>query len=622
MIIAIDTETKGLDATQYVLGCLIKEGKAKPEIYLNKEDLWKRVLNLAYSEAKRGKNLNVYSHNAQYDTAVYVNLEDPHLIFFSNKPFIWGYKISIRECIEYGIPFTKTDEKREGKEIIKFLDTMAIFKGSLSKIGEMLNYPKMEIPEYLKEGEFNITEAKIKEITPYLIRDTEIVMKSIEWIKKKLKEEEVEIKRLYTINQIAISYLMNQLKKLPREETIGILQDEKIGKTWETYRSEEIHSAYRGGRVEAFKTGVFKKTTEIDFNSRYPWELINLKCPDLKSERKTWQPLENGREINELLNEIGISKAIIYNKENKLGLLSIRTNTENYFPSKNTYMIGTWTHQELREAIKEGYEIIGIEYSITWKEGPNPFKTIMTRLRKKREESKTEMENWFYKSMMNTSIGKMAQHRTDQEMIIDEVDKAQEYLRHNWEIIKGIKNKYMYKREAKKSHKKYYMPIIPTLVNANSRIGMYHDLKKIAEKDLIYHDTDNIIFTGSYKELYKIGDNMGEYKIKKENTESVIYGKKTRSLGDEIIISGFNQKDITIEEFKKGIVKGKEMTTIKTTNNLREVGKFKETKRDLNEQTKNKKNREEEYKNQKLLIDYNINDISYFFKYIENLKIT
>ena len=39
MIITIDTETKGLDATKYVTGCIIFEHK-KPEIYRNKKELW------------------------------------------------------------------------------------------------------------------------------------------------------------------------------------------------------------------------------------------------------------------------------------------------------------------------------------------------------------------------------------------------------------------------------------------------------------------------------------------------------------------------------------------------------------------------------------------------------
>ena len=180
MIIAIDIETRGLDATKFVCGCLLKETSPKrPEFYRTKKALWKRVLELAEQENKRNKTLTIYSHNAQYDTAGYVNLKDKNLKFFCNKPFIWAYK-------------------RNGKEIIKFLDTMSIFKMNLKKIGQLISLPKLEMPNALTTGEA-ITSTK--ELKPYITRDCEIVLKSIEYLKNKLKEDGIKTKRLITINR-------------------------------------------------------------------------------------------------------------------------------------------------------------------------------------------------------------------------------------------------------------------------------------------------------------------------------------------------------------------------------------------------------------------------------------
>lgn len=620
MIIAIDIETKGLDATQYVYGCLIKEKTKKPEFYKKKEDLWNRILEIAYKEAKRDKMTNVYSHNAQYDTAGYVDLEDKHLIFFSNRPFIWGYALTIEECEEKGIKYTKTEKEKGKKEIIKFLDTMSIFKGSLKSLGEMINLPKLEMPKYLETGEFNITENKLKEIEPYLERDTEIVMKSIMYLKEILIKEDVKIKRLYTINQIAIQYVINKLKKMNYEEIKNILKDKEKGEVHETYRSEEIHASYRGGRVEAFRTGEFKEVTYIDCNSLYPYIIMNMEIPDLKSERKTWKPLEK-RKKEEIIREMGISRCLIYNNKDDLGILGIRTQQQNYFPKSKTWMIGTWTHEELRQAENEGYEIIDIEWTVNWKTSNNPFKKIYEELYISRINTKTQIENWFYKMMMNASIGKMAQHRINQEIVIDDVDEATNYLKKNYEMIKGIGRRIMYKTTKNEKKKKYYMPIIASLVNANARIKMYHELKKIDKKDIIYTDTDSIIFKGKHLDKYEITKNLGDFKIEKENATAYVYGRKTYSINEEIKISGFNQRNMDIEDFKKGIVKAKQMITIKTTNNLKEVGKFKEEIRDLKIQKENSEKNKELIESQRLMIDYDINDISFFFKHFEKMEI-
>ena len=91
MIVAVDIETKGLDCTKYVSGCLIKEDKKKPEVYHKKEELWNRILELGRKQKKRGKMLNVYSHNATYDFYGYADLTDKNIKYFSHKPFIVSY---------------------------------------------------------------------------------------------------------------------------------------------------------------------------------------------------------------------------------------------------------------------------------------------------------------------------------------------------------------------------------------------------------------------------------------------------------------------------------------------------------------------------------------------------
>jgi hypothetical protein len=74
------------------------------------------------------------------------------------------------------------------------------------------------------------------------------------------------------------------------------------------------------------------------------------------------------------------------------------------------------------------------------------FQKFLKTFYKKRFESDTEFDKYYYKQMMNAGIGKLAQHRTGQELVIDSVEKVEEYLKKQFDIVKGIGLNYMYKK--------------------------------------------------------------------------------------------------------------------------------------------------------------------------------
>jgi hypothetical protein len=267
MIVAVDIETRSLDATQYLTGCVLGSSWKKPEIYRNKNDLWERIKALGIQEGKRDKVLSVYSHNAQYDTAGYVDLTDKHLVLFSQKPFIWAYRLTSDECDEFGVKHLPN----KGKEIIKFLDTWAIFHMPLKDLGLLINLPKQETPASLFETSKEMTEEDLKLVETYMVRDCEIVIQALSFLKQKLKNEGIVLKRLYTINQIAIQYLLHNLANLPDEQTKDLFWDKSKNEIRRTFREVEIHEAYRGGRVEAFQTGVF---TDVNYRLQFALSVL------------------------------------------------------------------------------------------------------------------------------------------------------------------------------------------------------------------------------------------------------------------------------------------------------------------------------------------------------------
>ena len=176
------------------------------------------------------------------------------------------------------------------------------------------------------------------------------------FLKKKLKNEGVTVKRLYTINQIAINHLMNKIKQLPDDYKEPLFWDKKKGITRRTLRTKEIHSAYRGGRVEAFSTGELKKVIIVDANSLYGFSASKIKGINLKSERFFYNPLECGILLKDILNKIGLSRVLLYNESDEWGFIPIRTNTSSFYPKTNKYIIGTYTHIEINHALNNGYK--------------------------------------------------------------------------------------------------------------------------------------------------------------------------------------------------------------------------------------------------------------------------
>jgi len=593
LIITGDIETRGLDAREFILGCLYINSK-KQEYFTRKEDMWNRIIELGIIEAKKKRVLTIYFHNCQFDFYGIANLEDKNIWYHSLKPFIATYRIN-------------------EKIIIKFLDSLGIFKMNLKELGDIIGKPKLETPDKFIKG---LREQKIiEEDKMYIKRDSEIVYNAIYMLKGLLKEKGIKIRGLYTTSQIAINWFMNKLREDKENDKLFMDKNKRI--LWKTKYSNQIHETYRGGRVDCFKTGKFKNASYIDANNLYGYASMNIPFPDLRTEHFEYNPLRN-KNLGEILGKIGICKVLIKNENNKLGLLPIRTDTGNYYPRKGCYLIGIWTTLELKEAVKEGYIIKSMEWGIFWEKRENPYKKITKELYELRLNSKNSFEKTFYKDMMNYSYGKLAQNRETWEMIIESVELAEEYMKRNWKAIKGIgKENYLYVRKNKEKERNYYCPIIPTLINAFARIYMYQQMKEFKYEDLLYHDTDSIMFQGSIPQKVKISNQIGEFKEVNKNNQAIIYGRKTYAIGDEIKIAGFKKRDININIFEKGEVTNMRMETLKTTKDLKKVGGFREEKRDLKEDNKKYIRVRGILDKGKVFKDSTLKNINYF---IEELK--
>ena len=178
-----------------------------------------------------------------------------------------------------------------------------------------------------------------------------------------------------------------------------------------------------------------------------------------------------------------------------LGLLPVRTDDKNHYPGPKKYLLGVWTNDELTAALKEGYKLIDIQWTITYETAPeNPFTNYFKELYDKRIQSVSNYDYWFWKQIMNRTIGKFAQVKESQDIRIDSIEKDEELAAQGYEPVMRKDRTFIYKKEKTNGKKKpYYCPIIPCQVVSGGRLYMYQHYQKIPHKDLVYTDTDNIL---------------------------------------------------------------------------------------------------------------------------------
>ena len=83
---------------------------------------------------------------------------------------------------------------------------------------------------------------EIENAKPYCAQDTLIDLKLVDHLRQKLQEERVTIKRLYTINQVAIQYLINKLKKSQTATEAQLFWNQETGEIRRTLRDQEIQN--------------------------------------------------------------------------------------------------------------------------------------------------------------------------------------------------------------------------------------------------------------------------------------------------------------------------------------------------------------------------------------------
>lgn len=536
MIIALDTETykfnkekevyePSLDARDFVLGCIKIDGKKKPLWFTNPEKMFNFLVDFIEKRKKEGHNCYIYAHNHSYDLYAYAKhkINDVEILQVKQQKPLFGL------LNETGL----------------LLDTLSFYKCPLSNVGKLVGLPKLEMPMEVKD---------LSQLKKYLLRDVEIVLESIKMLRDVLESLSHRPKKMLTAGSLAMNYFKTYCK---REQFEGIPFSAYLyrrGTIHQTRHNKFIRRALRGGRCECFKQGKFKGVSMVDINSLYPYVMAELlRVPDILKEKRHYNI--NGMIPNEdILEKIGVVKAKVKFPKKKMGYLptkNARTGKGIFFPCNGEIVTGYWTTFELRNAIKEDYEVLEIYDAVLYEELPfNPFTKLMRGLYELRHRSEEEM-GYVIKLLMNSLAGKFAQYRGDTERAVCHRDDVLDYEKDGYEIQSDLGEEYFLAKEGEKKVPPYAHPIFTILINAYARDFLYWQMKKLPFEDLLYCDTDAICFTGNHMEKFDTGNKLGQFKIvfDKENGEFIKEKdyRFTNKEGDvlKVVCAGSTNRELT-----------------------------------------------------------------------------
>ena len=174
-----------------------------------------------------------------------------------------------------------------------------------------------------------------------------------------------------------------------------------------------------------------------------------------------------------------------------------------------------------------------------------------------------------------------------------------------------IDDKYFYAKKDSEYIPNYVNVTLSALIVAKAKEIMYEEYIKIPEEDLLYTDTDSIIFKGQHIHKFNISNELGKFKIEHENKPVNIIKEKLYSIGDHVKCSGINKEGITPERLKtQETFKNWRMITLKDglrAGSIESVGTFVEEEIHITERQKIEIELEKEIKEDETIKDTNRN---------------
>ena len=474
---------------------------------------------------KKYENTWVFATNLGFDFAGLFNEADRQKfipLFRGSNPLFF------KAFLHKGEFYIHRQAKRDSQ--ITFLDTMNYAHLSVEKLGKIVNLPKLKKPAFLGCKPKNEREWEI--IKNYNIRDSETTLKASRFLIDSFQELGASAK--ITIGSTTMSLWRNQYLK---ETYFGMPEYDLI----------KMFNGYYGGRTEAFGRGFFKDYNYYDINSLYPSVMLN-EFPDPNYLRHTRKRILDYIELFEGMSYVKITT----NYDMPYPLLPMRTKNKLLFPIGS--FKGWYTHLELREAQKYGYEIQEIYDTYYFKKTCRPFDEFVYDMYDKRREYQKDNNPMevVVKLLLNGLYGKFGQKFLERDNILPEAMITMKWIEENLNsTFDRIGNSNFYLIKSKVRPAVFCNPVWAAYITAYARLKLY-DLIRLCKP--IYCDTDSIITKKTLPTSSRLGKLKLEYRIK----EGIIvrpkfYFFKPYHKDAQVKIKGVGTK-ITEEKFKRMMI--------------------------------------------------------------------
>ena len=267
-------------------------------------------------------------------------------------------------------------------------------------------------------------------------------------------------------------------------------------------------SALTGARVELFCGGGRGRIAYTDINSLYPWCMTQL--------------FPTGFEKLETLDGFGIVRALVEIPKCIIAPLPFRNDDGRIlFPAGKFW--GTWTIHEIKNAVAHGGKVLKVKWIYGSRDGRAYYRDYIVQMYQNRLAARSEAEKFFWKLLMNNLYGRLAIGGVlTRSMLLTEKTAG-----------KGIPY-------GTKTLCDHHMPL-PEFTNylhaayvlSYARLRLQNYMRLVPEKDLIYCDTDSLVFFCRSKTPFKCTKVLGEMKLESlENTVFEPYLPKTYRHGE------------------------------------------------------------------------------------------
>lgn len=407
------------------------------------------------------------------------------------------WKVSERKGTIYSFTWYCRKNKRFP---IRFYDTVNFFQASVKKLGKIVNIPKLPHPKcFTKKPK---TETQLEELIKYCENDAEISRVFFNnFIVKFANDNKVKLKSTIASTSLA-DFRRNYLNKWYKVEPIEI--------------HNKIFKAYYGGRTEVFKRGTFKNVNCYDINSLYPSVMVK-KLPNPNS----FIDISSSSQYH-IDHYEGVSYVEGFQEERYIPILPVRFKDKLVFPCG--IIKGFYTHIELREAQKNGFNVKYIGSGVIYTKECTIFKRFVEskyKTRKYQKSNKDPMEI-MTKLTMNSLYGKFAFNYRESNSLIPVNDLSPKQVE-NATYIEDLGNGFISLSSSSDLPTNYSFPIFSCYITAHARLKIWREMEKVKE-NLVYCDTDSMFLNDN--KTIDSSDVLGEFKHEYFKEEAIFVKPK------------------------------------------------------------------------------------------------